>query len=300
MTITPAEAFPPGEYLRDELEERGWTEREFAEILGRPVQAVSEILNGRKQIVPDTALAIGEALGTSADLWLNLQTAFNLYEARSRRPVGTDVGRRSRLRSLVPVAELRKLGWLPDTNDLDQLEESVTKLLGIASIDDEPELLVAARRSNVTEVFTPQQVAWLARVRQLAADRPVKRYDVAALTALASELVHEIHDPTDLRLLGGWLADCGVVLVNELPLRSSKLDGAVMMLDVGHPVVGLTTRGDRMDVYVFTLLHELAHLVLGHLVPDGIRIDENLEADRDAVASAAEVNTQAVRCTLPI
>ncbi len=33
-TLTPAEAFPPGEYLRDELEERGWTEKEFAAAAG--------------------------------------------------------------------------------------------------------------------------------------------------------------------------------------------------------------------------------------------------------------------------
>ena len=51
----PAEAFPVGEYLSDELRERGWAIVEFAEILGRPVQAVSEILNGRKEITPTTA-----------------------------------------------------------------------------------------------------------------------------------------------------------------------------------------------------------------------------------------------------
>ena len=87
-TESQAQAFPPGEYLRDELEERGWSEKDFAEILGRPVQAISEIMNGRKQIVPDTALAIGEALGTSASMWLNLQVAYNLFEARvnDRRP----------------------------------------------------------------------------------------------------------------------------------------------------------------------------------------------------------------------
>ena len=93
-TLTAAEAFPPGEYLRDELEERGWSEKEFAEIVGRPVQAVSEILNGRKQIVPETALAFAEALGTSAELWVNLQAAFNLHEAKSHRPPVTDVTRR--------------------------------------------------------------------------------------------------------------------------------------------------------------------------------------------------------------
>ena len=77
MTVThpPAEPFPPGEYLRDELEERGWTVTEFAEIIGQPVQAVSAILNGKKSITPDTALSFSEALGASAELWLNLETA---------------------------------------------------------------------------------------------------------------------------------------------------------------------------------------------------------------------------------
>lgn len=54
MTITyiPAEVFAPGEYLRNELDERGSTVTEFAEIIGRPVQAVSEILNGEKESPP--------------------------------------------------------------------------------------------------------------------------------------------------------------------------------------------------------------------------------------------------------
>src|SRR5258708_37236195 len=115
--LTPAEAFPPGGYLRDELEERGWTEKEFAEILGRPVQAVSEILNGRKQIVTETALALAEALGTRAELWINLQRAYDLHTAKSIRPSTTEVGRRSRLRERVPAAERRQRGCLPDTSD---------------------------------------------------------------------------------------------------------------------------------------------------------------------------------------
>ncbi len=52
-----AEAFPPGEYLRDELGARGWTIAEFAEILGRPTQAVSEIIDGRKLQPPRRSAA---------------------------------------------------------------------------------------------------------------------------------------------------------------------------------------------------------------------------------------------------
>lgn len=88
MTLpqTPAEAFPPGEYLRDELEERGWTVTEFADIIGRPVQAVSAILDDKKSIAPDTALSLSEALGTSAGVWLNLQAAYHSHQRRIGLP----------------------------------------------------------------------------------------------------------------------------------------------------------------------------------------------------------------------
>ena len=74
---TPAESFPPGEYLHDELGERGWTVPEFAHMIGRPVQAVSDILNADQPITPETAQSLSEALGTSPELWLNLQTAYH-------------------------------------------------------------------------------------------------------------------------------------------------------------------------------------------------------------------------------
>jgi len=298
-TLTPAETFPPGEYLRDELEVRGWSEKEFAEILGRPVQAVSEIMNGRKQIVPETALAIAEALGTSAELWINLQAAFNLYEAKSGRPPITDVTRRARLRSCVPVSELRQRGWLPDTDDLNKLEAAVLDFLEIPDFDSEPQFAVAARRTNATESLTAQQRSWLARLRRLALDREVGDFDPVAVKSLAADLVHRIHDPTDLGQLEMWLGEVGVILITLLPLKSSKLDGAVMILEDGRPVIGLTSRGDRMDGYVFTLLHELAHVCLGHLDSNGLRTDEDvLEGEvQDSVESAA--NKQAAEWIFP-
>ena len=85
VTHTTAEAFPPGEYLRDELEERGWTVFELTEITGQPALVVSEILDAKKAITPDTASSLSEALDTSAELWLNLQTMYQLHRRRSDR-----------------------------------------------------------------------------------------------------------------------------------------------------------------------------------------------------------------------
>ena len=269
--FTPAEVFPAGEYLRDELEERGWTVSEFAEIIDRPIQAVSEILNGKKEITTETACAFADALGTSPDLWLNLQTNYRLYEARRRHAEDTPspVARRARLRSLIPLAKARSRGWVPDTDDLDQLEDAVCTFLEITSVGKEPSFAVAARRSNSTEPVSPEQLAWLAHVRAVARDRVVESLDLAALEELASELPNRTAGGSpDLLGVPPLFAQCGVVIVFAEGLPGGKLDGAVTFRDDGQPVIGLTTRGDRFDSVLFTMLHECAHLTLGHITPD--------------------------------
>ena len=84
--IIPAAVFRPGEYLRDELAARGWTQGDFAKIIGRPMQVVNEIINGRKRITVATANAIGLALGTGPELWLNLENTYRLHTTAAADP----------------------------------------------------------------------------------------------------------------------------------------------------------------------------------------------------------------------
>jgi HTH-type transcriptional regulator/antitoxin HigA len=84
--FTPAEIFHPGELLKEELDARGWTQVQFAKIIARPLQTVNEIVNGRKRVTAATAKAIGVALGTSPELWVNLQAAYDLHMAAEPDP----------------------------------------------------------------------------------------------------------------------------------------------------------------------------------------------------------------------
>jgi HTH-type transcriptional regulator/antitoxin HigA len=294
-----AEALAPSELLRDELDERGWTVAEFAQILGRPTQVVSEILNDRKEITPETALAIGEALGTSAELWLNLQSSYRLWSIRQRGAELTPVARRARLRSLVPVTELRRRGWLPDTDDLDDLEAATCRLLSIKNLDETPSFAAVARRRGQASDFTPAQTAWLARVREVATKRQLPPFDREGTAKLGESLAHRLRDPQDLGQLRDWLDACGIALVTELPLRGSGIDGAALLMTDRSAAIGLSTRGDRFDSVVFTLLHEMAHLVLGHLDQGGPCVDEELfEAGRRA-ATEKEANALAASWVFP-
>ena len=74
------EAFPPSEYLRDELEERGWTVVDLAEAMSQPVHTVAAMLDKETAITAETARALSEALGTTPEVCLNLQVAHRLHQ----------------------------------------------------------------------------------------------------------------------------------------------------------------------------------------------------------------------------
>ncbi|MGA9111331.1 MAG: helix-turn-helix domain-containing protein, partial [Smithella sp.] len=64
-----AEVFPPGEFIKEELEARNWSQTELAEIIGRQPNVISELIMGKRSITPETANALGDAFGTSAQYW---------------------------------------------------------------------------------------------------------------------------------------------------------------------------------------------------------------------------------------
>lgn len=75
----------PGEVLREYLPEE-LTVAAAAEHLGVSRQTLSALLNGRSGVSADMALRLSQALGTSADMWLNMQVAYDLWQARQSPP----------------------------------------------------------------------------------------------------------------------------------------------------------------------------------------------------------------------
>ncbi len=69
----------PGKFLADELAELGMSAAALAHILHVPPNRISQILSGKRALTADTALRLSQWLGTSPDLWINLQ---KLYELR--------------------------------------------------------------------------------------------------------------------------------------------------------------------------------------------------------------------------
>ena len=71
----------PGEFLREELSERGITQSQLAERIRVNPGVINLICNGHRGISPEMAKKLGAALGTTAQLWMNLQTSYDLNRA---------------------------------------------------------------------------------------------------------------------------------------------------------------------------------------------------------------------------
>ncbi|PWB18366.1 ImmA/IrrE family metallo-endopeptidase [Comamonas sp. JNW] len=136
---------------------------------------------------------------------------------------------------------------------------------------------------------------WLSEVRNIANwyaaanSTPIfKGIDKSTLVSLP----RNFKEPKNLKRIEPFLANEGVIFVYKNAFPAMKLDGAVFSIPSGQIVVALSLRYSRLDYFWFTLLHELAHVVL-HADHLNSPIIDNLE-----ITSASIQEKQADRLAL--
>jgi HTH-type transcriptional regulator/antitoxin HigA len=234
---------------------------DLADILGRPPQAINEVIKGKRAITPDTARGLAEAFGTSAQLWMNLQSAYDL--ARMQQSEASPVSRKAKLYEFAPISEMQKRGWIEKSSNVEIVESQVLKFFGIDNLDAAVELAAAARKSAAGE-WTPPQRAWLVRAKQLArAIQVTGKFTAAAMRNALNALSLLKDDPEEIRKIPRVLSEAGIRFLIVAPLAQSKIDGACFWLSPNEPVVVLSFRYDRIDWFWHTLMHELGHVSAG-------------------------------------
>lgn len=81
--LTPFEPTHPGEVLKDEIEYRGISQRKLALQMGISPRLLNEILNGKRSVSTQYALLFEAALGIDADIWIRMQTRYDMQKAKS-------------------------------------------------------------------------------------------------------------------------------------------------------------------------------------------------------------------------
>jgi HTH-type transcriptional regulator/antitoxin HigA len=270
-----AMAKSPGDFISEELAARDWTQTDLAIILKKPLPTVNRILLGKHAILPEMAIALGEAFGNGADIWTQREATYRLSLAE---PAADDeVRRRARLFNLAPIKEMMRRGWISSTDETEKLEKELCSFFGVTSLDNDPSIGAVTRRSTGDEPLTPSQRAWCYRVRQLASAQAVPQYNSERIEECKRALRKVAAFPQETHKVPAILASFGIRFVIVEPLTGTKVDGVALWID-DSPAIGLSCRLDRFDSFWFTLGHELTH-VENH---DEAPLDSELSAETAA------------------
>ena len=290
-TFVPAEVFPPGQVIREELQARGWTQHDLAEVMERPLQVVNELVLAKKRVTEETAKELEAAFGIDAEFWLKTEA---LYRLRHGEPAPSSIARRAAIRQRVPLRLMTARGWLSMTDNVDELERRVIEYLGVRTLGERPEFARAAKQTDHERDLTPVQEAWLLRARRLAEVQLTQAYSAAKLRDTVGQMVPLRRFPGDVRHVPALLEAAGVrfLIVERLP--GLGIDGVCFWLSATQPVIAMSLTRDRIDNFWFVLRHEIEHVLNGDGKAAAI-IDNDLDkrqggTEEERVANEAAAN----------
>ena len=220
--MTTNYAVAPGEYLEEWIDDQGFSQQQTAELLGVSRKHVNEIVNGRASVTPETARRLERVSRIPADAWLR-------YEAAYRA-------------DLTRIADEENLARHVD--DIDATAATYLRSLGATT----------ATRANPGRLVS--DLLAFERGRTYNYDETELR---AALPDLRTRSARP--DQTMLRDIAGLLADVGVVFVVVEPPKSFPLLGMTRWIDKRVPVIQQTGRWGKDGFVVWTLFHELGHVL---------------------------------------
>ena len=155
-------AIPPGEYLAEVIDELGMSQVDVARRMGRPVQAINEIIKGHKAITPDTALQLEQVTGVPAALWTGLEEEYRLVLARQQEQA--QLAEEAELVDPALYRAMAKLGWVKHVRDKLERVRELWKFFGVASLHNLPEVTTyspAFRLSTAAVASSYALAAWL-------------------------------------------------------------------------------------------------------------------------------------------
>lgn len=263
----PPIAFHPGETLVEKLGELEMGPKEFAIRTGKPEKTVIAILKGKSSITPEMAVQFEHVLKIPAHFWLTMQRNYDEFLAREeRREV---LAESADWAKKFPIADMMKKGWLPTVSTL---EEKTHELLAFFSISNAGawkdyylnQQLKVAFRISLAHTKEPHAIsAWLRKGELQAAELPAKTYNEGgfkdALPKLKSIMAK--HPQDFFRQLQQLCMEVGVKVVHTPCINKAPINGCTRWLN-DTPLIQLSGRYKRNDIFWFTFFHEAGHILL--------------------------------------
>lgn len=256
-------AVPPGATIKEQLQDRGMSQKEFAARMDMTTKHISQLINGEVKLTPDVAVRLELVLSIPAKFWNKLEAIYQekIIKARAENEMEED----QQISKLFPYNEMSKLGWVPETRKPVERVTNLRKYFEVVRLDllkNRKLPAMACRKLGASEKSNYALLAWSQEAKLLAREREVDKINIQELESCIPQIrTMTSADPSvfcdALRTL---LGECGIALVFLPHIKGSFLHGATF-IDGKKVVLGMTVRGRDADKFWFSLFHELGHIL---------------------------------------
>jgi HTH-type transcriptional regulator / antitoxin HigA len=258
----------PSDFIQEEMDERGWTQEDLADVLGYSVQTINKLLKNKQSITVDLAKALGKAFEQTPQYWMNLDTIYRLHlEGNHQKDI--EVETRAKIYESMPINEMAKKKWINKGKSVTELVQNLERFFKKSEGDDlftDNKAMPTFRKSEAFEGKFDGNAAtcWFQMAKNLSETIEVPNYN----KDLLEDLVKKVHLYTikenGVGLFLEELNKCGVKFLVLSHLSKTFIDGAAFF-DGQSPVIVYTARYKRLDNFWFTTTHEIGHVLL-HLI----------------------------------
>ena len=263
----PDYAVHPGETLREKLEELNMNPKEFAVRTGKPVKTISNILNGKSSITPEMAVQFERILGIPANFWMKKQANYNEFIAREKEKA--NLSRAIEWVKKFPYASLAELGYVKNTRILKERAEELLAFFNISKPEAWEDIYLNQKvpvffRISLKSSKEPYALSALLRIGEIEAKKiEAAPYDRKKLKKILQDLKKIMYIAPDdfLRKVQEKCCFAGVKVIYTSNLPKTVINGVVRWID-DNPVIQMTDRFKRYDIFWFSLFHELGHVLL--------------------------------------
>ncbi len=302
--FNPNYAIHPGETLKEKLEEITMSSKELAIRTSKPTKTISEVINGKSSITPEMAVQFEQVLKIRASFWIQSQANYNEIIAKQKQE--KDIKESEKWANKFPYVEMTQLGWIKSAR---KINEKTKELLGYFNISKssswykiyiQSKLRINFRISLKYEKDPFALSAWLFQGEKSAQKMLAPSYNKNILKEKLSILKQiMVNNPNNLySKIQSTCRDAGVKIVFTTLLPKTVISGVARWIK-NNPVIQISDRYKRYDIFWFTLFHEIGHIIL-HSNKKNIFIDDinNINNINKENKQEKEANNFAVKCLL--
>lgn len=266
-TFQPDWISPPGDTIADLLDEKGWSQAEFAQRCGYTTKHASLLINGKASITEDTALKLERVLGSSARFWLVREAQYR--ETVARQNEFDELEAQADWLKQLPLADMLKFGWIKKFSHKGQQVAECLQYFGVSSVDiwqkRYAEPLAAFKASNKFAKDGAAVSAWLRQGERCADEISCQPFDKDHFRQVLSELralTNEAEPQVFVPALVEACSQAGVAVVFAPTPKGCPISGATRWLSSDKALLMLSLRHATNDHLWFAFFHEAGHLLL--------------------------------------